>query len=75
MKSGARKVGWDWNLSYLERMELKDLKKHHDALERKGDLVSDDLELIQFIASCYFSLNLDFLILKIGEIIPAQLSS
>lgn len=75
MKGGDRKVSWDWNLSYLERMELKDLKKHHDALERMGDLESDDLDLIQSIASCYFSLNLDFLILKIGEIIPAQLYS
>lgn len=56
-------------------MELKDLKKHHDALESIGDLESDDLDIIQSIASCYFSLNLDLLILKIGEIIPIQLSS
>lgn len=75
MKSGDKKVGWYRNLSYLERMELKDLKKHHDALESIRDLESDDLDLIQSITSCYFSLNLDFLILKIGEIIPAQLSS
>lgn len=76
MKGDDRKVGWDWNLSYLERMNgaKRPLKKHHDALESK-DLESDDLDLIQSIASGYFSLNLDFLILKIGEIIPAQLSS
>lgn len=38
-------------------------------------LESDDLGLILAIANCYSSLNLDFLIPKIGVIIPALLSS
>ena len=56
-------------------MELNDLKKHHAVLENIGVLESDDLGLIQAIAHCYSSLNLDFLIPKIGVIIPALLSS
>lgn len=39
MKDGDKRVGWDWYLSPLERMEPKDFKRHYDVLESIGDFV------------------------------------